>query len=153
MGVTSDSSGMACCSTLLAANLKSSLNARRLLFVMCWVAATASAHPRKHSLSLSTGFGTFSQKTLSLSGRWFWFTCDLVEWRMFPFIFVWPPSTNISIVFCYNISCVARLWHLNWTLLFFENALTSGILLILVYLLKLVFFLLSFPALFSLFFA
>ena len=68
MGVTSGNSGMAWCSTSLLLNLVSSQNAQRLLLVICCVAATASARPRECSHSMSTGFGTFSQKNLSIPG-------------------------------------------------------------------------------------
>ena len=83
MGVTLVNSGIVWCSTFLVLNLVSSQNTWRLLLVICCVAATASAHPHERSLLMSTGFGTFSQKTLSIPTPWFRFPCNLVEWRIF----------------------------------------------------------------------
>ena len=131
MGVTLGNSGMACCSIYLVLNLISSWNTQRLLLVICCVAATASNHPREHSHSMSTEFGTFSQKTLSIPQPWFWFPCNLVERCISLFFPTWPASTEISIVFCYKLMYVTHLWHLNCTLLFLKSAFISKILLIL----------------------
>ena len=50
---------------------------------MCCVATTVSARPHDRSLSMSTGFGTFSQNSLSVLGTWFRFPCSLVDRHIF----------------------------------------------------------------------